>query len=123
MSSSGNLENRFWLTTAIHRPIIRVESRPAIMHYQRRIMRKMPKLLGSAILLVMLGGMALAQRNARELPSHSTGTPEWTNDLAFEKDVFTFVRIKYIVDGTHGWGHTAPDQRWLIDAPDSDLNF
>src|SRR5437762_6649019 len=86
-------------------------------------MRKMPKLLGSAILLVMLGGMALAQRNARELPSHSTGTPEWTNDLAFEKDVFTFVRIKYIVDGTHGWGHTAPDQRWLIDAPDSDLNF
>src|SRR5205809_7806886 len=84
-------------------------------------MRKMPKLLGSAILLVMLGGMALAQRNARELPSHSTGTPEWTNDLAFQKDVFTFVRVKYTVNGKHGFGHTT--LRWAIDAPDSDLNF
>src|SRR4051812_34362035 len=35
-----------------------------------------------------------------------TGTPEWTNDVAFDKDVFTFVRVRYIVDGTYGFGHT-----------------
>ena len=32
-------------------------------------------------------------QTAREVPSHSTGTPNWTNAPGFEKDVFTFVRI------------------------------
>ena len=86
-------------------------------------MTKQQKLLGLSFVIVLLCGVAIAQRTARELPSHSTGTPEWTNDVAFDKDVFTFVRVKYIVDGTYGFGHTAPDRRWLIDAPDSDLNF
>jgi hypothetical protein len=84
-------------------------------------MKRTQKLLGLILATALLAGIGLAQRTARELPSHSTGTPEWTNDVAFQKDVFTFVRLKYRVDGKYGMGHTR--ERWLIDAPDSDLNF
>jgi len=56
-------------------------------------------------------------RTAREVPSHSTGTPNWTNAPGFEKDVFTFVRVRrernpYITGGN-----------WATDTPDSDLNL
>jgi hypothetical protein len=56
---------------------------------------------------------------ARETPSHSTGTPVWTNAAGFEKDVFTFVRVQYHRDpyGPHGAGYC------FTDYPDSDLNF
>lgn len=104
-------------------------------------MWKSPKLLGTLLSLLCLTGIVIAQRRAplvrsetpfdsysgamprtaRELPSHSTETPTWTNAPAFQKDVFTFVRLKYSVGGAHGAGHTR--DRWLIDAPDSDLNF
>jgi len=33
-------------------------------------------------------------KTAREIPSHSTGTPSWTNEPGFEKDSFSFVRIR-----------------------------
>ena len=33
-------------------------------------------------------------RTAREVPSHSTDTPEWSNPVGFEKDVFTFTRVR-----------------------------
>ena len=33
-------------------------------------------------------------KTAREVESHSTGTPMWTNAPGFEKDVFTFARIR-----------------------------
>src|SRR5690349_3292724 len=33
-----------------------------------------------------------AVKTAREVISHSTGTPDWENPVAFEKDVFTFAR-------------------------------
>lgn len=56
-------------------------------------------------------------RTAREVPTHSTGTPVWTNAPGFEKDVFTFVRIRY-QRGRGGWGGG-----WATDLPDSDLNF
>jgi hypothetical protein len=56
-------------------------------------------------------------RTAREVPSHSTGTPEWTNPPAFEKDVFTFLRIRY---DESGWGR---GDGWSTDLPDSDLNL
>ena len=63
-------------------------------------------------------------RTAREIASHSTGTPVWTNDPAFARDVFTFVRVLYAraPDGpdvsrtASGWG-------WITDFPDSDLNL
>ncbi len=34
-------------------------------------------------------------RTAREIASHSTGTPMWTNPKNFQTDVFTFARLKY----------------------------
>jgi len=33
-------------------------------------------------------------RTAREVESHSSGTPQWTNTPGHEKDVFTFVRVR-----------------------------
>lgn len=88
------------------------------------------------VLFVVLAGFLVAQRQrggfrrgwgesnipddtrtAREIDSHSTGTPMWTNPAGFEKDVFTFARIKrrraYDGDGS----------AWTTDAPDSDLNL
>jgi hypothetical protein len=58
-------------------------------------------------------------RTAREIASHSTDTPNWTNSAGFEKDVFTFVRVLYRRGGYRsgsGWG-------WYTDFPDSDLNL
>jgi hypothetical protein len=63
-------------------------------------------------------------RTAREIPSHSTGTPEWTNPRGFEKDVFTFVRIRYssgAYGGGFSWGRRGGS--WATDLPDSDLNL
>lgn len=58
-------------------------------------------------------------RTAREIASHSTGTPEWTNAPGLEKDVFTFVRIIRARDpsGPRSAGS------WITDFPDSDLNL
>lgn len=56
-------------------------------------------------------------RTAREIESHSTGTPSWTNPPGFEKDTFTFVRIRYTQGGRGGRGG------WATDVPDSDLNL
>jgi len=58
-------------------------------------------------------------RTAREIASHSTDTPNWTNSPGFEKDVFTFVRVLYrrgAYRSGSGWG-------WITDFPDSDLNL
>jgi hypothetical protein len=58
-------------------------------------------------------------RTAREAPTHSTDMPRWTNAPAFEKDVFTFARIRYHRDpyGPRRAGYC------FTDFPDSDLNF
>jgi hypothetical protein len=55
-------------------------------------------------------------RTAREVPSDSVGTPVWTNVAGFEKDAFTFARIRYDRGGYRGGG-------WATDLPDSDLNL
>lgn len=68
------------------------------------------------------GGVAVnvdTVRTAREIASHSTGTPEWTNPPAFAKDVFTFVRIIRARDPAGA--RTAGS--WITDFPDSDLNL
>jgi len=95
-----------------------------------RVNRAIPTL----ILSLALTGLVLAERafsggywgesyvpdeacNAREVESHSTGTPKWTNPAGFEKDVFAFARVKR---------SRAPYSRggpWTIDASDSDLNL
>ncbi len=88
-----------------------------------------------ALLALCIGGILAAQRwggrrwgggsrnwgspnprTAREVPSGSTGTPIWTNAPAFQKDVFTFARIRYDRGGYRGAG-------WATDLPDSDLNL
>src|SRR6266850_7123726 len=59
-------------------------------------------------------------RTAREIPSHSTGTPNWTNDGGFEKDIFTFVRVR------RDYSDATRSRRagvWSTDFPDSDLNL
>jgi len=58
-------------------------------------------------------------KTAREIASHSTVTPNWTNEAGFEKDVFTFVRI--IRDWSPYDSPTAGS--WITDFPDSDLNL
>jgi hypothetical protein len=73
-------------------------------------------------LAVLTAGLALAQRTAREVDERRGGdVPKWAIDPPFKRDLFTFVRIKYTVDGTYGLGNTY--ERWAIDVPDSDLNF
>jgi len=64
-----------------------------------------------------------AYDNPRQIPQHAYDengelreTPVWTNAPGFEKDVFTFVRIKR----RGGGGSGGP---WTTDAPDSDLNL
>ncbi len=56
-------------------------------------------------------------RTAREVPSHSTGTPNWSNPPGFEQDVFTFVRIRRDRSPYSSGGS------WSTDTPDSDLNL
>ncbi len=56
-------------------------------------------------------------RTPREIPSHSTGTPTWTNPKGFENDAFTFVRVR------RGRAPYAAGGNWATDTPDSDLNL
>jgi hypothetical protein len=58
-------------------------------------------------------------RTAREAPSHSTGTPDWTNALGFGKDVWTFARVRYRRSPYGSWSAG----NWHTDFPDSDLNL
>jgi len=46
-------------------------------------------------------------------------TPLWKNPAGFERDVFTFVRIRY---STH-YGGSRRARKWATDFPDADLNF
>ena len=63
-------------------------------------------------------------RTAREIASHSTETPVWTNDPGFEKDVFTFVRLIYRRGSdSSGISRSSSPRGWVTDFPDSDLNF
>jgi len=91
------------------------------------------------VLVMLMSGVVLAQRwgrwgggegwlpedapvrTARETPSHSTGTPNWTNAPGFEKDVFTFVRVQY-QRIFHGMGSRSAGY-CFTDYPDSDLNL
>lgn len=56
-------------------------------------------------------------QTAREIASHSSGTPVWTNTPGFDPDVFTFTRIiRDRVPYSSGGS-------WVTDFPDSDLNL
>jgi hypothetical protein len=86
---------------------------------------------GGGSLIRMEGGTVIdedAVKTAREVASHSTGTPEWTNPPGFEKDVFTLARVMFKsadLSGKfirYGWGR-GPRLGWWVDFPDADLNF
>ena len=65
-------------------------------------------------------GEAVGQQSAREMVPDGVEVPKWTVDPEFFYDGFSFARVRYHV-GTYGRGHTT--DRWLIDAPDSEINF
>lgn len=90
----------------------------------------MKRLTPFLILFLVLAGLVMAQRRwgwgwegartAREIPSGSTGTPMWHNPKGFEKDAFTFTRIRY----TSARGYSRRSRGgWDTDLPDSDLNL
>lgn len=65
-------------------------------------------------------------RTAREVTSHSTGTPQWSNPPGFEKDVFTFARAIFKVGLTQEPQPAFHRNRpigWWVDFPDADLNL
>ncbi len=59
-------------------------------------------------------------RTAREALSDPREVERWVNPKGFEKDVFTFVRLRYGVGGR--FGRYNP-HRWATDYPDADLNL
>ncbi len=93
----------------------------------------MKRVLPALVVFVMVAGAVMAQRRygwgdreglrtAREIPTGSTGTPEWMNPKSFEKDTFTFTRIRY-TSGGGGYGRRSRGGGWDTDLPDSDLNL
>jgi hypothetical protein len=58
-------------------------------------------------------------RTAREVPTHSGQLPNWTNAPGFQKDVFTFARIRY---KRHPFVRSGAGY-CFIDFPDSDLDL
>jgi hypothetical protein len=98
------------------------------MHFHRagrRLLAALALLLTAAVAMSQYWGEGRRSidtdvyRTARDIPSHSTGTPVWTNLTGFEKDVFTFVRLKY---GRNPYRRTR-GAGWTTDLPDSDLNL
>jgi hypothetical protein len=85
-------------------------------------MRKAPLILLVLIPVLMAAlGETWAQRwggRGRWIdPDDRRGVPDWEKDEHFQKDVFTFVRIRY------GSGYYGGGGGWATDFPDSDLNF
>lgn len=59
-------------------------------------------------------------KTAREAEQHSNETPMWTNAPGFQKDTFTFCRIRY--SSSYGYGGRSRGG-WSTDFPDADLNL
>ena len=91
-------------------------------------------LLALVALIVLTSVVALAQyrrhsqnaqaRTSRDIHSfefHSIELPNWTNAPAFNKDLFTFARVRY-TSVYRGWPRSGGGD-WTTDAPDSDLNL
>ena len=76
-----------------------------------------------ACLFVAIAGSSLmAQgRRGRGWSQRSSSLPRWSNPAGFERDVFTFVRIRYR-SGGRDW-HPYGRDRWATDYPDADENM
>jgi len=73
------------------------------------------------------GGLVVNEdeiHTAREIESHASGTPDWTNATGFDHDVFTFTRVIFKSDAGprsgRGWFRRLG---WWVDYPDADLNL
>jgi len=98
----------------------------------------MKKFAFAVVIFVLAAGIVLAQRGfgggsggrrfrrgyyedyrtPREITQHGNETPTWINAPGFEKDVFTFVRMKRASTPYRYSGGP-----WDTDTPDSDLNL
>jgi hypothetical protein len=99
---------------------------PSFAQYRQRGDLATPS--GSGHFVRIEGGLVVNEdelRTAREVGSHSSGTPNWTNAPGFEDEAFTFTRLIF---------QTNPSQRpgrrggfrwlgWWVDYPDADLNI
>ncbi len=89
--------------------------------------------LATTLILLALGVVAIAQFRSGRSRFSSSGkvqtareagpdaAPNWTNNAAFKKDVFTFARLKYGTWG--GYRDWRGGRRWSTDFPDADLNL
>ena len=89
-------------------------------------MTRIPRWLVFLAAVVLLAPMAVGQwgrgrrREIRPAEVDRQGLPVWENNLQFQGDLFTFVRVRYSSYGGRAhWG----DGKWATDYPDSDLNF
>ena len=83
-----------------------------------------PSRVSLALCALLAGGVGWGQRDDEPDPrafQYSTPTPMWTNAPGFEKDVFTFVRIRYASSG--GYGRRGRGGDWSTDYPDAELNL
>ena len=62
-------------------------------------------------------------RTARENPWHSGPTPTWTNVAGFDKDVFSFARVRWTRQTRSRPKVWWNGGYWYSDSPDSDLNL
>lgn len=85
-------------------------------------MTRRTRLIAALAILMATAALCIAQnrgnRYRRQAESYRAGVPEWQNEPAFKKDVFTFVRIKY--PSTRDWYGR---EKWTIDYRDADLNL
>jgi hypothetical protein len=80
--------------------------------------------LAAIFSVLVVVGIAFAQRGIEHPRNfqHGDETPQWNNAPGFEKDVFTFVRIRYS-SGGRGYRYYRRGGGWATDYPDADLNL
>ena len=94
-------------------------------------MRRRFTLLVGCLAMLFVASLTLAQRRsgeniqtARDVSGEAEPPPMWTNNVAFKKDTFTFVRLRYdTYYGARYMRRFGGAGVWHIDFPDADLNL
>ncbi len=80
-------------------------------------------MVAAFVIAITSVGAVMAQRGRwyrdDDITTDRRGVPRWDVEPRFEKDAFTFARVRYESYGGRGWGGGG----WRTDYPDSDLNF
>jgi hypothetical protein len=85
----------------------------------RLMMQRVKQILVLVFVLAAVTAISFAQRRGRWrdfTTSDRYGVPEWTHPAGFEKDTFTFARVRYNSGYYRGGG-------WATDYRDADLNL